>query len=366
MEERLVSCDDHMDLQFIPADTWQKRLPAEMRERGPKVVDTPEGRFWSWEGKRGLSFGRKAGLIDIFARAGIPLEPEPGVYRPSSGKYRLEDMDRDGVEASVIYTFTPTIDDPELKAACLRVYNSWLAEEFCSVDPRRLVPLAYLPGHTVEAAVDELYRVARLGLRGAVLDAYASVKPPFDPTWEPLWSAVEETGLVMSFHIGGGLHSLSRDTSSWMAQAMTSVVHMQADELIAGMVFCGALERHPNFRLVLGETGIGWVPYVLEMMDFQQNEWTKLIAGPQIGMRASELFRRQMYVTFESERVGVKLIPEIGAGSVMWGSDFPHGIGTFPNSRQVVARMFAESDPAVTRRVVRENAAELYGIGVSK
>jgi hypothetical protein len=104
---------------------------------------------------------------------------------------------------------------------------------------------------------------------------------------------------------------------------------------------------------------------VLEMMDFQQDEWAKLISGPQIGLRASELAWRQMYVTFESERVGVKLIPEIGAGSVMWGSDFPHGIGTFPNSRQVVERMFAESSPEVARRVVRDNAAELCGLGRS-
>ena len=364
MRDPLISCDDHLDLPYIPANLWQERLPAQFRIDGPQVIDSAEGRFWHWEGERKSAFGRKPGLIDSFQRAGLVAEPEPGVFRPGSVKYRLQDMDLDGVAAQVVYppSWSLKFRDPVLTEACLAAFNDWYLLEFCGQSGGRMVALPLLPLHTPAAAVAELQRVARLGARGVLFDPWGGPTPPFDDSWEPLWAAAEEAGILMHFHISTGLHSLKIRFGTWEMAAGTSVVHMQMDEILTGMIFSGVLERHPKLKFVLAECSIGWVPYVLEQMDFQQAEWTPLVAERRLPLKASEYFRRQMFVTFEKDAIGVRLIPDIGENNVMWAADYPHGISTFPHSRQVVDDMFAATPAAIKRKVTCDNAATLYGI----
>ena len=97
------------------------------------------------------------------------------------------------------------------------------------------------------------------------------------------------------------------------------------------MVFCGALERHPGFKLVLAESGVGWLPYFFARMDL---EWRALRDKLDYATKIppSELFRRQVIATFEEEPLGAQFIPLLGADSCMWASDYPHTDSTFPNS----------------------------------
>ena len=84
MQYTFVSADDHLDLNYTPADLWQQRLPVRYRDIGPKVVERPEGRMWMWEGEpRGLS-GRRRGRITVGAleRAGVPTSRSPGCFAP--------------------------------------------------------------------------------------------------------------------------------------------------------------------------------------------------------------------------------------------------------------------------------------------
>jgi uncharacterized protein len=374
MPDGFFSCDDHLDLPYVPADVWQRRLPVELREKGPRVVERDGDRWWWWEGAARSAYGRKPGLIDSFARAGLPAEPEPGVFRPSSPALRLSDMDADGVDVSVVFlpgTATGrlgSIDDPALRLACVQVLNDWAVEEFASAAPDRLIPVAELPSDDPAAAVAEAYRVRDLGYRAAATSA--SVTPAIvDDAWEPLWQALEDTGLVLNIHLGGRTHTLDMTAGDWQMAPFTSVIHMQMDEVLAGLVFAGVLERHPRLTVVLAECGVGWVPYLLDMMDFMQDEWLPLKGDRGLTMKASDYFRRQMYVTFEQERVGPTLIPLLGADRVMWASDYPHGISTFPHSREKVASMFSTLDEADRWKVVRDNAASVYraaaGVGAA-
>ena len=366
MDYDLISADDHMDLNYLPRDLWVKRLPRKWRSLAPTVENTADGPSWVCEGQRlGFYGSRRGTFLPTFERADVPEEPEPDVFRPSTARYRLEDMRRDGVAAHVIYgppAYLP-FKDQDLKAACLRTYNSWLAEEFCSADSKRLLGIALLPMNDPRAAVDELEHAAGLGLKGAVFDVYHCFEPVFREAWEPLWSAAEETGTVISFHTGGGMYSLKAKPGSFEMMATVSILPLQLDEAISGIIFCGALERHPKLTIVVAEAGIGWLPYLLERMDYEHRRYYESVHDYRLSSLPSELFRRQMYVSFEDDPVGVKLIDMIGADRVMWASDYPHGDTTFPESRKAVARLFEGVDPAVVRRVVRDNAAQLYGIG---
>ncbi len=357
-EQRIISADDHMDVHVLPPTLFQERLPREQREAGPQVVETDEGPFWKAEGRLVSPSGRKA--------AGY-IRSEAHGFRPGQAEARLEDMDRDGVHAHVIYSPTTTqlrFEDAGLRAACLAAYNGWAAE-FNRAAPDRLFALADLPSHDPKAAQGELLRVAKLGLRGAIVHQFQGADPIFETSWEPFWDAVQETGLPISVHLGPGTHSLRPQLGSWRFPAFVAVVPIQLDEVLAGMIFSGLLEKRPRARLVLGEAGLGWVPYVLERLDHEHHKYFENTRDHRLSMLPSEIFARQVYVTYEDEKLGVELIPRIGIRNVMWASDYPHGDSTWPHSRRAIAESpLSALGAEAVRRIVCENAAEVYGIGL--
>ena len=357
-DERIFSCDDHLDLWALPPDLWQARMPAALRERAPRVVHHQQQDLWmAGDVFLGPSRLRQASYSAI-ARAGI----EDDGFRASTPALRLADMDTDGIWSSVIYgpsLLGLAIPDPELKADCLRAYNDWAAE-FNAAAPNRLCVLPVLPAHDPAAAVAELTRAAMAGHRGAILFCFETRVS--DPKWEPLWAAAAETGLPISFHIGGGCSLLELNPQSWQLAAWSAVAPMQLDEPLCAMIFSGALERNPGMKLVLAEAGIGWVPYILERMDSGAEKHLASAKDYRLRAKPSEIFRRQVLVTFEEEPLGPRLIPLIGADNVMWASDYPHPDSTFPHSRRAIDEAFAGLDPEIRRKATGENCARLYGL----
>jgi len=359
-DQPLVSSDDHMDIHVLPPQLWQERLPRRLRERGPKVVETDEGPFWELDGRRVSPSGRKeSGYI----------RAEQHGFRPGNPQTRLEDMDRDGVYAQIVYSPTTTqlrIEEPELRTACLRAYNDWAAE-FNAADPNRLVLLADLPAHDPSVARNELLRVAALGHRGAILHQFQAPEPVFEETWHPFWDAAQETALPISIHLGPGAHSLRPQLGSWRMPAFVAIVPMQLDEVLAGMIFSGILEQRPGVKFILAEGGLGWVPYVVERLDHEHHKYYEQTKDVRLDMLPSEIFARQVYVTYEDEKLGVELIPRIGTENVMWASDYPHGDSTWPHSRRAIADSpLAALGQDVLRRIVCENAAGIYGIDLKR
>src|SRR5438552_1301476 len=121
MNPRIISADDHIDLQWLPKGLWQKRAPPAWRDRAPKVVETPEGPYWvcgndrwdPWGGRKGAA-GAQGGRRTALEKGGVL---EPGVLRPTTTELRLTDMDRDGIDATVMYgPIVPLlIRDPDLR-----------------------------------------------------------------------------------------------------------------------------------------------------------------------------------------------------------------------------------------------------------
>lgn len=355
-DERIFSCDDHIDLWALPPDLWQARMPQGLREGAPRVVHTPQQDVWM-AGDVLLGASRLTRPeYSAIARAGIT---DDGL-RASTPDLRLKDMDLDGVYASVIYgpsLLGLPIPDLELKAACLRAYNDW-ASDFNRVSPNRLCVLPVLPAHDPAAAVAELDRVAKLGHRGAIL--YCFETRVSDAKWEPLWQAAASHDIPISFHIGGGTSMIQLNAQSWQLAAWSAVTPMQMDEPFTAMVLSGALERNPKMRLVLAEAGIGWVPYLVERMDACAEKHLHAAQDYRLKAKPSEIFRRQVLVTFEEEPLGPRLIPLIGADNVMWASDYPHPDSPFPHSRSAIAQAFAGLDDEIRRKATGENCARLY------
>jgi len=355
-DDRIFSCDDHIDLWALPPDLWQARMPAALKAGAPRVVEAGAMKLWKAGDKILGPSGLAMAQYSAITRAGI----EDDGLRASTPDLRLADMDRDGIYSSVIYgpsLLGLQIDDLELKAACLRAYNDWAAE-FNAIDRQRLCVLPVLPAHDVDAAVAELERVEKLGHRGAIL--YCFETRIIDAKWEKLWQAAALHELPISFHIGGGGSLIDLDPQSWKLAAWAAVTPMQMDEPLAAMVFSGALERNPKMRLVLAEAGIGWVPYMVERMDSTYEKHGAAAKDYRIKQKPSEIFRQQVLVTFEEEPLGPKLLPLLGADNVMWASDYPHPDSPFPFSRKAIDEAFAGLDPALRRKATGENCKRLY------
>ena len=356
-DHKLYSCDDHLDIGNVPRTLWSDRLPEKYREAGPHVVAQNDMKLWIANGNpMGIS-GKTDGRMTALSR--VPGLEDDG-FRPSNPKQRLEDMDRDSIHSSLVYgpgaLMGFPIDDPELKRLVLRAWNDWSAEEFNSHAPERLNALPFLPTDSVQEAVQEFERVIDLGHLGAIINPFdIDLK---DDSWDRLWAAVSVADVPISFHIGKGTKLDPFKVRE--RAAFSSVVPLQMDEPLALMIFFGALERYPNLKLVLAESGIGWVPYFVARMDGQFEKHCVPYPDECIKTRPSEIFSRQIYATFEEEPHGPTLIPLLGPDNFMWACDYPHPDSTWPNSAAAIDHALGSLGEEVIRKVTGENCKKLY------
>jgi predicted TIM-barrel fold metal-dependent hydrolase len=208
------------------------------------------------------------------------------------------------------------------------------------------------------------------------------LNPLWDPSWNPLWEVANATGLPLHFHlIGGGNASdrirkielvgadptqaglpgapdieLSVARAAFAVRATSSQLNMA--NIFTSMIYGGVLERYPQIRLVLGESAIGWIPYVLWRIDI---EWEKQFRDLPLTMPPRNYWNRQCWATYQTDPIGIKLLDELGAEKIMWGSDFPHPDGVWPDSQEYIARELGHLPAGIRRKVVCENAARLYG-----
>lgn len=381
MTEHLISCDDHMDLSQLPADLWTTRLPDSLRDRAPHVEDRGDqavwvcdGQIWGrWRGKRPENQGDVRRPIkaryDAYDRAGMH---DPSPRRAAVPELRLADMDRDGVYTQVIYgpVHQLAAGDHEVRDACYAAYNDWLLE-FCQTAPDRLIGLPMLP-ESPGGALKELERVrAKGGVRQVVL-MIANIDPKLDdPAWEPLWLALEDSGIILSWHItafalpgkrvAGKAASVFENTKLFLANFVEPFVDLFA---------WGILERHPNLKMVLAEGGAGWLPWFVQELDHEHSQlweakefWADK-GGTELITKPSELFKRQIYATFQDDHVAMELIPFFGEGHLLWASDYPHPDSVWPHSRQAIERQMGHLPRELRRKVTHDNAAELLGLPV--
>jgi predicted TIM-barrel fold metal-dependent hydrolase len=373
-EHELISADSHVN---EPGDLWVERIDKQFRDRAPRVVENPPGQrpgaYLMLEGiapvhlAQGMGAGKKPEELPGFFQALTYKDGRPGGWDPAE---RVKDMDLDGVEADVIYTtlgfrqfwFT----DAALQRACFRVYNDWLAE-YCAYAPKRLAGLGLISLWDIEEGVTELQRCARAGLKGAVIWASPPEDRPYSsPLYDPFWAAAQALGMPISLHSITGMGAESRLAIKQPLDryVRSTVLCHEVQRTLVVLIFSGVLERFEHLTLVSAENEVGWLPFFLQKLDQAQEEYRYLYPAP-LTLKPSEYFRRQVFATFIDDRVGVASREFIGVENIMWSSDYPHTVSTWPHSRDVVERDFKDVPAKDKRQIVRDNAARLYGFSTA-
>ena len=377
MEYQVISADCHIDLIWLPPDLFTANASAGLKDRMPYVTDGAKGP--EWVTRAGAKFGLQNGMgsagreyvpgqihrSDRMASTGLYEDGKKGIRRLTDPGLRIKDQDRDGVQGEVLYGIlgaSMRMNDPEAAVEAIRIYNEWLAD-FCNSHPHRFAGLASIPNAPIEATVAEIRRVAgRGGLRGLDVAASHDAKPLWDPYWEPLWNEAAACGLPVHFHTIGSRPPAWDDVPPQVQRTAFAVFitgfQMQMASTLMSVVYSGVLETHPELKVVIGESGIGWIPYVLEHMDL---EWEDQFKDLPLKMKPSDYWRRQCFATYQSDRIGIKLLDDIGVDNIMWGSDFPHPDGIWPDSQEFIEKELGHLAPEVRYRITCGNAAKLYG-----
>ena len=378
MDYTRISADCHLDLPWMPPDLFTSNASPGMRDRMPYVAEGPDGPYWTC--KNGMSFGLVNGVgpagqkyvpgshhrVDVMAATGLYEDGRRGVRRVSDPHLRVKDMDLDGVQAEVLYGIlgaATRLNDPEAANEMFRIYNDWLAD-FVRTYPDRFIGLACLPYGDIDGAVKELYRVATSGIRGYELSCSWDMEPMWHPVWEPLWKAVHDVGLPLHFHTFPALPAGKLDAQKGLTRraaffTVVSGFQMNLVNILAAVIGAAVLERYPRVRIAFGESGIGWIPYALDRMDF---EWEDRFTDIGLTMKPSDYWRRQCKATFQFDRIGTRLIDDMGVETLMWGSDYPHGDGVWPESSKYIEEQFGHLPADVTRKITCENAGRFYGL----
>ena len=375
MPYNIISGDSHIDLRFMPDDVFVSNARPDLKDKMPRVIETPSGNRWDADGTDlGVvgqevdtnTFSTEMGTRwDAMVAGGFLDRSEEG-YHPTNPELRIKDQMKDGVDAEVMYGLlrvSSLLCDNQQIDEIFRIYNDWLAE-FCDTHSDRFAGLACIPNHSPEAASKELYRAAKLGLKGADFGVAGAVKPIYYRDWDVLWEASHETRLPISFHTTGLMPmppnpSEGNRYDDVFHNIRTTLFQLSGAEFLTSAIFSGACERFSNFKFVLGECGVSWLPYVIDRMD-HEGEGQKGLT-----MKPSEYWYRQGYSTFQKENIAGELIHLVGEGNVIWGSDYPHQDGVWPDSLEVIEdNLRGLKNPQAKRKVICENAAKLYGFSL--
>ena len=376
-----ISADSHFE---SPPEMWAHRIPAQFRDRAPRRIKLPNG------GDAILSEGRPINSGGTGFHGGIASEKfDPTRYdfdnTPGCGtpQQRLEEQDKDGVDAEIIYALgvrNTSIKSRDAFHAIVRAYNDYLAEEFCAVDPDRLLGMGVMPSVGVEEDIAEMTHCAELGLKGVCLTTYPSGKTYPTDADDRFWAAALDLAMPVTIHTCLLAKMGDRETALYKypldpqgeEKPSTDFVQRLARQApyhsgsveAAQLVVSGLFERFPALRIYWAENNVGWIPYYYEQMDheYEVNRfWAERSLGlPLLKNRPSEYLRQAAYWGFFEDAFGMRVRDEIGVDRLLWGTDFPHLVTRWPHSLETwewQAKGVPEED---RRKMVADNAIDFF------
>lgn len=340
-DELLISADSHV---MEPPNILKERVPPAFRDAAP--------------------------VFPQF-KVGDSFQTHPGGSDPNE---RIKEMGMDGVSAEVLY---PTyllphfgMDDAKLQQACFRAYNDWLIEYF-RVAPARLVGIAAISVYDIDAAVRELERCARAGMKGSIIWQAPHPDFPFrSPHYEKFWAASQDLNMPVNLHILTG-HGYHKDKSYFDTKgvehyrASVNLKLREISDAVFDLIFYGVLDRHPRLKFVSVENEIGWLPFMLQQWDYYYRRF-RGVNPPPISKDPSEYSRNQIFGTFFRDAVAGHDFEWWGQDNCMWSNDYPHQNSTWPESKKHIERNLGHLPPEIRRKLLCTNVAKLFGIDVSR
>ena len=354
------------DSHFLePADLWSSSLPKDLADRTPRSVKDEDGAFETVH-VDGQSFRRK-----------LPTPKQQEFLAKSAASKgvgdmdaRLVDLDNEGIWAEVVFPslgmWNACFRDPKLLKEVMRVSNDW-AWDTISKKSNRMVVTAQVSMLSIEDAVEELERCANTGFRAVFLPTTPpSALPDYNRNeWEPFWAAAERANMVVAFHIGTDPFDMSTDEIGVTFRGPGGAILNYTETTYSGqraatkMVASGALDRHPNLKVLISEGGATWVPFLGDRMNeaFRQHSMS---VRPQLSRPPKEILMEQVYTSFQHDETAVAAMTAMGYNNVMWGSDYPHMEGTFGHTQETLHQLFDGVEPKVVDRITQGAFFELF------
>jgi predicted TIM-barrel fold metal-dependent hydrolase len=361
------------DSHFIePDDLWTQILPRDLAARMPWTELVEDGRMerihvdgeiYHFPVPK-IAQKRDDGRLSIVELSGRP----PGARDLHA---RLADLDREGIWGEVVYSsigiWEGMIKDRELIRKAAAAENEWKVREVQGIGRDRLVAVASLPMRDVADAVAEARHAAEIGMYAVGLPTPAlpnsrnwddKVPPLNADYWEPLWAALEELNLVGAFHIGGDAseHTMYSGPGGAILNYTNSTYSGQRAAMV--MVACGALDRHPDLKVLISEGGASWVPFLADRMEEGYRQHSMFVK-PKLSRSPREILYSQVYCSFQHEASAVPTLKS-GYRNVMFGSDYPHLEGTFGHTQETLHELFDGQPADVTQRITQGSFKELF------
>jgi predicted TIM-barrel fold metal-dependent hydrolase len=293
-----------------------------------------------------------------------------GGYDPGA---RLKVMDEERIDVVLLYptigiSWEGMVDDPDLATAYCRAYNRWLVD-FCSLDRRRLVPIAHVSLLDPEGAVAEVERARRDGCAGVYLSPDPESRGGLqfdDPKLARFWSTVQDLEMPVAFHVVVRSKQL---LAPWyspndgpVGPVVFAFAFLALDVMAAftSMMTRGLFETYPRLRLAVLEAGSNWITAWLDRLD---HKFEILRPFSSLKLLPSEYFKRQCVISAEpDESLTAAIVEHLGADFVIWASDYPHLDASFhvvDLLRERIERLPEDAQ----RKVLGANALRFYGLG---
>jgi predicted TIM-barrel fold metal-dependent hydrolase len=378
----IIDVDTHLTERH---DLWTSRASGKFRDKVPQVREVNGRRAWFINGDIEM-IGTNAhstllpNLDKAMGWSFSNLDVEDVHAASYDAKARMALMDTMGIHAQILYPnllgfggqrASKAVPE-DIRLASIQIYNDAMGEVQAQGN-NRLFPMGMLPWWDVKGCVKEVERCHKMGLRGVNTnsDPQGAGLPDLGTEhWNPLYEAVSDLNMPVNFHIGA-----SDESGTWFQigtwpsgdedrkLALGSVLMFLGNARVIGnILYSGILERFPKLKFVSVESGIGWMPFALEALDYQVTQM-RPESFKHLKMKPSEYFRRQIYGCFWFERKDAPyMIERVGVDNVMFETDFPHPTCLYPDPMKYVGDTFASLDPKVREKVMFRNAAKLYNI----
>jgi predicted TIM-barrel fold metal-dependent hydrolase len=378
---KVVDADTHLTERH---DLWTSRAPAGMKDRMPHVTEVDGQATWVI-GEAVMGRAGAGGVVDKDNVKGRSFEAlyEWEIDRVHQAAYdpvaRVEMMDEAGIWAQVIFpnvvglggqSIGEAVEDLSLRLLCLEIYNDANAE-MQAASGNRLLPMAILPAWDVDACVREAHRAKSMGMRGVNItsDPQDQGAPDLaNRAWDALWEVCADSHLPVHFHIGASLTTMnffdnypwpSHDDDTKLAIGGT-LLFIGNGRIVVNIICSGMLERFPELKIVSVESGAGWVPFILEALDYEMAENAPKLRT-ELSLSPSEYFKRQMYATMWFERTDLNsLVAAVGEDNILFETDFPHPTCLYPDPLTSAAENMRELSTTARNKILSGNAVKLY------